>query len=119
MITLRHADGSVSSILYTAGGDRAASKERVEVFGGGRVGIIDDFSQVELFRGGKATTQRWSGQSKGHKESVAAFLGAVRSGGPPPIPLADLLATSYAVIGAMESMRSGARVDLILDQPAS
>ncbi len=115
-ITLRHADGSVSSILYTAGGDRAASKERVELFGGGRVGVIDDFSQVELFSGGRQTTQRLGGQSKGHQESVAAFLAAVRSGGPMPIPVVDLLATSYAMIGAMESIRSGARIDLVLDQ---
>jgi len=111
-LTLRHADGSVSSILYTAGGDRAFSKERVELFGGGRVGVIDDFRRVELFRGGRRTVRKWRGQDKGHRQEIAAFLEAIRSGGPMPISVDELLATSYATIGAMESTCTGLPIAL-------
>lgn len=112
VITLRHADGSVSSILYTAGGDRAYSKERVELFGGGRVGVIDDFRRVELARGGRTTVRSWRGQDKGHKTEVAAFLEAARAGGSMPIPAHELLAVSHAALGALESTRTGIPFDL-------
>ena len=111
-LTLRHADGAVSTLLYTAGGDRAAPKERVELFGGGRVAVIDDFRRVELSCGGRRTSRSWRGQAKGHREGVAAFLDAARAGGPPPIPVGELVATSRAMIAAMESMRTGLPVDL-------
>ncbi len=37
-ITVRHENGSVSSIAYLAGGDKACPKERIEVHGGGKNG---------------------------------------------------------------------------------
>ena len=43
MITLRFADGSNASIAYLAEGDRALAKERVEIFGGGRSFVLEDF----------------------------------------------------------------------------
>ena len=46
-VTLRHANGSVSSVAYLAGGDRGFPKERVEVIGGGRVGVIEDWREVD------------------------------------------------------------------------
>ena len=52
-LTLRHANGSISNIAYLAGGDKAFPKERVEVFGGGLVGVIEDFRRVITCRGGK------------------------------------------------------------------
>lgn len=111
-ITLRHANGSVSTLLYAAGGDRALSKERVELFGGGRAAVIDDFQKAELVHNGRAKSLSWRGQAKGHSEEIKAFLNAARSGGAPPIPYNELFATSYAMIAAMESMRAGVPIDL-------
>ncbi|MBV8229768.1 MAG: hypothetical protein JO329_07280, partial [Planctomycetaceae bacterium] len=85
---------------------------RVELFGGGRVAVIDDFRRIELSCGGRRTSRSWRGQAKGHREGVAAFLDAARAGGPPPIPVGVLVATSRAMIAAMESMRTGLPVDL-------
>jgi len=105
-ITLRHANGSVSSIGYLAGGDKAFAKERVEVFGGGRVAVIDDFRTVSTCRGGKTKTIKCRG-GKGHAEEVAAFAQAVVGGGPAPIPWEELRATSLAAILAVRSLREG------------
>jgi predicted dehydrogenase len=111
-LTLRHANGGVSTLLYTSGGDRAFSKERIELFGCGRVAAIDDFRRVELLRGGKRKTHGWRGQDKGHRAEVAAFLEAIRSGEEGPIPVADLFATARATLGAMESIRTGLPVEV-------
>lgn len=106
-ITLRHADGSVSSIAYLAGGDLSFPKERVEVFGGGRVGVIDDFREAVVVADGRPETTKYRGQDKGHRAELKAFASAVATGGPPPIPWAELRAVSLAAILAVRSLREG------------
>jgi predicted dehydrogenase len=97
-ITLRCADGSLASVLYTTIGHARAGKERVEVFAGGCTGYIDDFRRAE-FMGGRTT--KWSGaQDKGHKEELRRFIDCVRTGGAPPISLVELEASSRATLDA-------------------
>ena len=43
MVSLRMANGSMATVAYLIDGDRAAAKERIEVFGGGATAVIDDF----------------------------------------------------------------------------
>ena len=106
-ITLRHADGSVSSIAYLSGGDKAFPKERIEVFGGGAVGVIEDFREVILCRNGRTHRQKYRGQDKGHAAEIEAFAQAVSSGGDWPISWEDLRAVSVASILAVRSIREG------------
>lgn len=106
-ITLRHADGSVSSVAYLAGGDKAFPKERVEVFGGGRVAVIDDFREVISVTGGRTKRNRNLQQDKGHRQEVESFADAVARGGEAPIPWRDLRAVSVASILAVRSLREG------------
>ena len=70
-LTLRHANGSVSSIAYLAGGDRAFPKERVEVIGGGRVAVIEDFRRVVTVKDGGTRRHRLGRQDKGHGAEIA------------------------------------------------
>jgi hypothetical protein len=96
----------VSSVAYLAGGDKAFPKERIEVFGGGRVAVIDDFRKVALVAGGRSRTKS-TGSGKGHREEVAVFAEALAGGGPAPIPWHDLRATTLASILAARSIREG------------
>ena len=109
-ITLRHANGSVASIGYLAGGDKAFPKERVEVFGGGRVGVIDDFRSVTLCKGGRTRTTK-KAQRKGHLEEITAFAAALRSGNAAPIPWSELRGVAVASILAVSSLREGLPFD--------
>jgi predicted dehydrogenase/threonine dehydrogenase-like Zn-dependent dehydrogenase len=111
-ITLRHADGSVSTVAYLAGGDRAYPKERVEVFGGGRIAVIDDFVRVETSVGGKRTKKKLAQQDKGHRAEVEAFARALAEGGEAPIPWEELRAVSAASILAVRSLREGVPLDV-------
>lgn len=115
-ITIRHENGSISSIGYLAGGDRAMSKERVEILGGGKMAVIDDFRRVELASGGRVhTTKTISG--KGHLEEVKAFADGLRNGRW-PIPWSELLSTSWASIAAVQSLREGMPIPLHFARPA-
>jgi polar amino acid transport system substrate-binding protein len=111
-ITLRFRGGSVAGIQYYSTGDKSYAKERVEVFGGGRIAVLDDFRQLTLSQGGRRRTAKRLSQDKGFDQEVAAFLTAVRGGGEPPIPLRSLVATTRATFAIEESLRSGLPVSV-------
>ncbi|MDJ0866418.1 MAG: bi-domain-containing oxidoreductase [Myxococcota bacterium] len=112
VITLRFADGSVGTVTYTALGDSRLSKEYLEVFGEGRVAILEDFRTLKLVAGGRVKTQRSANQDKGFGEEMRLFLAAVESGGEMPIPFGASLASTRATLAAVESLRTGAPVSL-------
>jgi predicted dehydrogenase len=105
-ITLRHTDGSISSISYQTGGDSAFPAERIEVLGGGRTAVIDAWQNVDLWCNGKPERSS-ARKDKGHQEEFAAFLSACRSGGPAPIPWDQLYGVTWASLMAMRSLREG------------
>jgi len=111
-ITLRHANGSVSNVAYLAGGDKALPKERIEMFGDGKVAVIEDFRLATGWRGGKRK-RLWKGsQDKGHQAELHEFVRAIREGQASPIPWADLRATSLAAILAVQSLREGVPLEI-------
>lgn len=109
-ITLRHQNGSVSNVSYQAGGDRAIPPERIEVFGGGRAAVIDNWDRVELYTGGRSTEGR-GGKDKGHAPELKAFVEACRRGGAWPIPWSELYAVTWASLMAVRSLREGVPID--------
>ena len=112
-ITLKFPDGSVGTISYLANGNKNFSKERVEVFSGGRIAILDDFRSLErITESSRKQTRSRLRQDKGHSASWQRFLEAIRTGGEPPIPYPQLLSTSRASFAALESLRLGCEVEL-------
>ena len=115
-ISLRFRDGSLATILYTSKGDPAYSKERFEIFAGGRVIAIDNFLESTTTLDGRTTTRKArAGQDKGHKAELQAFVKAVASG-TPPVDENELLESSLATIAVLEALRSGRSVSLIGDE---
>ena len=111
-ITLRHANGAISSIAYLAGGDKAFPKERVEIIGGGRVAVIEDFRKASGTVGGKTRTL-WSGsQDKGHQAELVAFANATFGAGAWPIPWEEMRAVAVASFLAVQSLREGVPMGL-------
>lgn len=111
-LSLRFAGGSVATIAYFSTGDKAYPKERVEVYGGGALAVLDDFREVTISRAGKRTRTRKLSQEKGFDEEVAAFVSAARQGGAPPIPMEHLAATTRATFALVESLRTGLPVTI-------
>ena len=58
IISLRFSNGSQATINYLANGDRSFSKERLGVFGGGAVAVLDDFRRLELVHDGRRDVSR-------------------------------------------------------------
>jgi predicted dehydrogenase/threonine dehydrogenase-like Zn-dependent dehydrogenase len=113
LLTLTFPDGSLGSIAYLAHGDKSFPKERVEVFRGGRVAVLDDFRRLETIQDGRRRTyQSRLGQDKGHRGAWTAFLQAVKAGGQPPIPYEELVGVTRATFAAMQSLADGQPVKL-------
>ncbi|MDQ2730120.1 MAG: bi-domain-containing oxidoreductase [Armatimonadota bacterium] len=107
MIVVSFADGSVGTIFYAAGGDKAFSKERLEIIGAGKVAVLDDFRSLELVHNGKRIQRKERLRpDKGQKGEWEALAAAVRSGGPTPIAPEQTVATHLAVFAAVESLRT-------------
>ncbi len=104
--TVEFEGGSVGAVTYAASGDSALAKERLEVFGGGRAAVLDNFRSLELLRDGRRRRVRsWLRQDKGHRAQLAAFVEAVRSGGPAPIPWEEIAAVSRATFAVARCLR--------------
>lgn len=97
-ITLTFEDGSLGTVHYFANGHKAYPKERVEVFCGGRVLVMDNYRRFE--------GHGWKGlprlpafrQDKGQEAWAAEFVRRVTEGLGPPIGIEELLEVSRATI---------------------
>lgn len=104
-ITIKFRNGSIGTIIYVANGDKSLPKERMEIFSGGKVGIINDYKNGELYQNGKMKTLKSDG--KGHKQEVEAFLNAVQKGKPMPINFESLYYTTKTTFKILDSLATG------------
>jgi predicted dehydrogenase len=72
------------------------------------VAVLEDFRRLELVeRGRKKVFQSRLRQDKGHRGEWQAFVSTLRSGGKPPIPLAEIVSTMMATFALEESRSAG------------
>jgi predicted dehydrogenase len=106
--TLRYPDGSLATITYSTDGDPRVPKETFDVSGGGRNARLDNFARATVWAGASRDTKRsLTGQDKGQRAELDAFLDAVKLGAAMPIGLQSLVATTRASIAVGESLVSG------------
>jgi predicted dehydrogenase/threonine dehydrogenase-like Zn-dependent dehydrogenase len=110
-MTFTFPDGSVGVVDYLANGDKSFPKERVEVFCGGSVAVLEDFRRLEMVQNGHRRAMK-TALDKGWAGEWAAFAEAIRTGGEPTIPYEQLIGVTRATFAAVESLRSGAKVEV-------
>jgi predicted dehydrogenase/threonine dehydrogenase-like Zn-dependent dehydrogenase len=108
ILSLQFANGSQGTVTYLANGDKSYSKERVEVFGGGAVAVLEDFRRLELVRHGRKRVFRSRlSQDKGHRAECEAFTTAIRTGAASPISFQEIVASTLTTLRAADSRSSG------------
>ena len=110
-MTFTFPDGSIGVVDYLANGDKSFPKERVEVFCGGRVAVLDDFRVLEMVHDGRRKVTR-KAQDKGWYGEWVALAKAIHEGGLPPIPYAQLVGVTKATFAAMASLRAGKTINI-------
>ncbi len=102
--------GSVGTLCYSTVGDKAAPKERLEVYGGGAVAVLDDFRVLEVVQGGRRSRTKAANQDKGQRRQLTETVAGFRERGQAPIPFDELVAGMQAVFAARRSLASGEAV---------
>ncbi|MGV9909371.1 bi-domain-containing oxidoreductase [Streptomyces tendae] len=113
-VVLGYPDGSTATISYVTTGAAAFPKETLDLVADGKVLQLDDFVRSSVYDGRK----RWvssrlpKARDKGQSAELAAFVRAVRTGGPMPVPLGSLVATTAATLAVRAALAGGAPVTL-------
>ncbi|MFE6685737.1 bi-domain-containing oxidoreductase [Streptomyces sp. NPDC057743] len=114
-IVLRYPDGSTATVSYLTTGAAGFPKETLDLVADGKVLRLDDFVRASVYDGRR---KRWvssrlpRARDKGQSAELAAFLRAVRTGGPMPVPLESLVATTAATLAVRTGLATGAPVTL-------
>ncbi|MFE5022841.1 bi-domain-containing oxidoreductase [Streptomyces sp. NPDC056656] len=114
-VVLRYPDGSTATISYVTTGAAGFPKETLDLVADGKVLRLDDFVRAAVYDGRR---KRWvssrlpKARDKGQSAELAAFIKAVRTGGPMPVPLESLVATTAATLAVQAGLAGGAPVTL-------
>jgi predicted dehydrogenase/threonine dehydrogenase-like Zn-dependent dehydrogenase len=106
--TVRFKNGSSGTITYVTGGNPRYQKETFDAAAGGRSARLDNFRQAAIWAGRhRSITRSRGGPDKGQRAELDHFVQACRTGGPMPIPVESLVATTRATLAVGESMLRG------------
>jgi predicted dehydrogenase len=104
-ITMGFSDQSLGMVSYTSQGSMSFPKERVEVFAGKGVAVLEDFRSL-TFTGMRGRSIKGR-QDKGHRALLENFGAAVRGEADLAITGQDGLRATRIAEAAMESIRTG------------
>lgn len=105
-IILGFADGSFGTIHYLANGASSFPKERIEAFAAGKTLQLDNFLKLKGFGWSGFKKQNLLQQDKGQKACSAAFLDAIKTGNPCPIPANELFEVAKVSIEVAQTLRN-------------
>jgi predicted dehydrogenase len=109
VVTLDFEDGSLATILYSAGGAGRLDKEYVEAHAGGWSAVLADFRHLRLYAGDRRGRQMQSRRGKGHQEEFADFRRLIVEGGAAEAP--SPLATMAVTLAALRAASTGSAVE--------
>jgi predicted dehydrogenase/threonine dehydrogenase-like Zn-dependent dehydrogenase len=110
-MTFTFPDGSIGIVDYLANGDKSFPKERVEVFCGGQIAVLDDFVSLQTVKAGKKKEIKGA-QNKGWVDEWRVFAKSIREGGEPPIPYEQLIGVTKCTFAVMESLRNRKTIEI-------
>jgi predicted dehydrogenase/threonine dehydrogenase-like Zn-dependent dehydrogenase len=89
-IQLGFGNGSIGTVHYVSNGHRSFPKERLEIFAAGRVIQLDNFIKLKAYGWPGISKMNLWRQDKGQAALVKAFVTAVATGSPAPIPADEI-----------------------------
>lgn len=112
-VLLRYPGGSTATISYVTTGPAGFPKETLDLVADGRALRLDDFVRASVHGRKRWISSRLpKARDKGQRAELDAFVEAVRTGGPMPVPLESLVATTTATLAVRASLATGAPVTL-------
>jgi len=114
-VNIKMKDGSIGQILYVASGDKRYPREKVEVFGGGTVGIIDNFKKAFFTQRGRTKKKKyWLGIDRGHKKEMEILISSIKKGNQ-PVSIEEYIYTTLATFSIEKSLRERKPVNISIN----
>ena len=111
-ITLTCKDGSLGTILYTAKGSKAFSRERFEVFCEDSSAVIEDFRRGQLVRAGRTRQLKKLSMDLGYQAEMAFFSQKGPGTANYHQQFNSYVASTRLTLKAVEALRTGETVKL-------
>jgi len=105
-ILLKYENGSNAVINYFSNGSKTYSKERIEVHQQNLTLVLDNWRKLTGF-GVRGFKSKKTKQDKGHFNQFKQLLDSVEKASGPTIPWEEVLNTSKATLGAVDSLIEG------------
>jgi predicted dehydrogenase/threonine dehydrogenase-like Zn-dependent dehydrogenase len=103
VITVHFQDGSIGNIFHSDQSSEYFPKERIEVFAGGLVMVIDNFESLSMYsNGGLRTIQK---KDKGFDAEMNMFGKAILAGSVPQPGIRDGIIATVLALNAQDSIR--------------
>jgi predicted dehydrogenase/threonine dehydrogenase-like Zn-dependent dehydrogenase len=113
-VNIAYADGSIATLHYLTHGGSRTPKERLEVMGGKRTWVMDNFETLTLYDDDKKPTKKSGyGNQKGQKQQMEAWVEALLKGEAMPIALESIIETTRLTYLAVEAAKRGETVRLV------
>jgi predicted dehydrogenase len=106
-VTIQFEGSIQASLVYASSGHRRVDRERLELFRGEGVGIVENYKRAQVLGADTNKTWRHLGAERGHREELNAWVKGLVSEGCPPVPAQSFLASTEANLLALESALTG------------
>lgn len=111
---LKFEDGSVGNIIYSASGDKAFSREQIEIFCEGKTIVIKDYKETFFHYSGKRKSFKTFNQEMGYKEELQHLFDVVSGRvGPKPTP-DEIFSSTLTVFKINEALDEAKPVEIAL-----
>ncbi len=113
-IVIKFADGSVGNIIYTGSGDKAFSRENVEIFFDGKVIVLENYKETLIFKSGKMKKFKTINQKWGYKEELIHFFKLIKSEISCNLSTREIFSSTLTTFKINESLITGKPINIIL-----
>jgi len=111
-ISFKLTDGSVGTLIYSASGDKAFSREMLEIFFDGKTITSKDFRMSELHQNGKTETFKTRNQEMGYTEELTHFIASVASKESPLVPPKEMFSTMAAIFAIERALATAQMISV-------
>lgn len=111
-ISFKLSDGSVGTMIYSASGDKAYSREATEIFYDSKTIVSHDFKVTTLHAGNKSETFKTRGQEMGYTEELRAFTDSVSGQSQTALSLDEVFSTMTTIFAIERALATAQTVNL-------
>ena len=111
-ITIDFKNNSRATIIYTSGGPKTLSKEYIEIIGGGKAMIIDNFKSGIIYDPKGKKVIRGFSQDKGHFNEFKSFIRTIQQGKASPISLKEIILSMQTAFNTIKSAKEKRAIDI-------